>query len=620
MRPYGALMAVLLSLSPCLALERVTVGLNGMAWPDALESAQFLNVGVDSIWIRPADPGQNLAPRVLEGGRVDIAIVEQHRFTADTRVFLTHGQAARMLDGDESTAFNPDEAGVPREAEIYLDLGSTYGIRRVRFFPRLDSQHRGLFLQAFELGFHDGDPPVDVPFGLPELFFNFFINAPRFKLNDRSVVTWPGTDETAQPRLTRFVRIKPLMALPWEIAELELYSDGSVPTGVYTSRALSALTRNPVWVQIRHPSEDLSQLPVRIQTHTGPDDEPLHYFFHSGVDTDLRRVTRSVWEGYGDLPPGERVTERGPVLSNPAWTPWKTVTDGVIRSPAFEYMQFRLEMLEPGAVVRQLVFEYTDRPLAQVLEAEISPAIVEAAEETNFVLSLGIQRLSDADLTESGFRQIQIDTPAEIGAVDSVRVNDRNVPYKAKIGQGTGLNVRLWQRATPGRGFLQVFFRGRVFVDGTRFDVRALDTRYTDRGIDTVAQYASEGDVDARSPGTGLVVRLGSQRTSLIEVFGDTTPSVFTPNGDGINDVFTLEFGLLRLTQPAPVHFEIFDLAGRMVHRSVGGRATSGRSTRTWDGRAAAGTLVAPGLYMYRIVLKSDAETDSYQGIVAVAY
>ena len=611
---------MLTTLTPLAALDKVVVGQGGMAWSDAMESSRFLNVSSDSIWIDTVERGQNLSPLILQrGGTIDAASVERHEFGGDTRTFLSNVQVARMLDGDESTAFNPDEAGVSREAEIYLDLGSTIGISRVRFFPRLDSKHRDLFLQAFELGFNSGANDVNIPLGLPDLFFSFFINAPRFKRNDRSIVTWPRVDEVVQSQQTRFVLIKPLVALPWEIAELELFSDGSAPTGVYTSRTLSALTRNPVWAQVRHPGEDISEFPVRIQTHTGPDAEPLHYFFHSGIDTELRKVSREVWEGFDDLPPGDRVTRRGPVLPNPAWTPWQTVTDGVIRSPAFKFFQFRVEIIEPGTALRSLFFEYTDRPLAQVLNAEITPSVAAAAEETDFVLSLGIRRVSDADLRESGFRLIQVDTPAEISRIDSVRVNDRTVLYKSRIERGEGFSIKLWERAIPGRGFIQVFFQGRVYVDGTKFDVRAQDVRSTDGVVDTVSQFASEGDVDVRSPGARLAVRLVSQDDSLIEVLPGFTPDVFSPNGDGINDVFALEIGLLRLTQAVPLQFQVFDLAGRLVHRTED-QATSGRSILTWDGRDEAGALVAPGQYVYRILVQADIGTASYQGLVGVAY
>ena len=59
---------------------------------------------------------------------------------------ILNSDAARaLIDGDVATAFNPDEAGVEREVEVFIDLGGVFGINRVRIFPRLDSDHVGSF-------------------------------------------------------------------------------------------------------------------------------------------------------------------------------------------------------------------------------------------------------------------------------------------------------------------------------------------------------------------------------------------------------------------------------------------------------------------------------------------
>ena len=166
--------------------------------------------------------------------------------------------------------------------------------------------------------------------------------------------------------------------------------------------------------------------------------------------------------------------------------------------------------------------------------------------------------------------------------------------------------------------FIQVVFSAAVVRDGTAFEVRALDLRPEDNGIEPVYQTASPADVDPFSVGGELVVRLRQEELGLVDALA-VEWSAFTPNGDGINDIFAVAYNLLKLTRSAPVFFQIFDLGGRLV---VEGSSEDrhGRFVRLWSGVDAVGERVAPGLYLYRIKVEADAGTESRQGLVQVAY
>ena len=212
-------------------------------------------------------------------------------------------------------------------------------------------------------------------------------------------------------------------------------------------------------------------------------------------------------------------------------------------------------------------------------------------------------------------------TSAEVAGVDSVKVDDELVLHTVRVESGRGFEVNLWKRVITDGSFLQVFFRGKVFVDGTRFEVRTAERRSTAEVAepDTVFQYAQEADVDLQLPSSGLTVRLSAPNAPLLD---NVVPAsqVLTPNGDGVNDAFAVAYILLKLTQPAPVFFEIYDLGGRLVRRGYAGEDRSGRFARVWDGRDDYGDLVGPGLYLYQVQVAADNETECRTGVVNVVH
>ena len=96
--------------------------------------------------------------------------------------------------------------------------------------------------------------------------------------------------------------------------------------------------------------------------------------------------------------------------------------------------------------------------------------------------------------------------------------------------------------------------------------------------------------------------------------------SVFTPNGDGVNDDFDLFFNVLQLTRAAPVRLELFDLAGGLVHVLLAEERGSGPGEVLWNGRLEGGKMVLPGSYFWVLRVQSNAFEEVHTGTVAVAY
>lgn len=612
MKPIARYTALLL-LCVCTcahALDTLRVGRtdDGMRWNSIVESAQFVAVSPDSIWTWATQRGENLATDLqlrsgLIAAQVQVLTPVGYADALSERENLDH-----WIDGDASTAWGPDsDLEVERRGTIYIDLGATFRVDRIRLYPRLDREHKGLVLGSFEVASSDGqqDNPLDAPYRtIPGLAFS------AFNPNRQPVV-----DLSFQRRDVRYIRLKSNTGEPWELAEFEVYAEGTVPNGVFTSKPLFIRGGYPIWGRMSYEEGDLQTLPIAVQTRTGPDEEPLHYFLQRGDE--LERVSAEDYAAFNPLDfSGAAQVQLGPILPNPEWSPWQTVTDGIVSSPApRRYIQFRIEMTEPGTALENLLVEYVQQPLADELIAEVSPLVVSAGQPTDFTLSLQVQ--IDQGRGDTGFRYLQVRTPAQIEAITAVRVDDREVLFTPEYGQD-GFTVDIWKRIAQAGTFIQIEFTASVFRDGTPFEVRALDIRAEESEIESVYQTARPGDVDPLSTGGELRVRLDGERSRLIENLVARTTTI-SPNDDGINDALEVSYDLLKLTDWAPVSFQIYDLQGALVAQ---GRSSqrSGRFVRVWRGVDGSGQRVPPGLYVYQVEIEADGGTARQSGAVRVVY
>ena len=167
-----------------------------------------------------------------------------------------------------------------------------------------------------------------------------------------------------------------------------------------------------------------------------------------------------------------------------------------------------------------------------------------------------------------------------------------------------------------GRGrLMRVRFASQVYLQATRLDVAVRRSR-----PQTPWQGADGEDVTALSASKGLAVGTQGARLAIGDI--EIGPNPFTPNGDGVNDVVSVDFALYRVQAARPLRLGIYALSGDRI-RQIEELVTGGEQRFGWDGRDDQGRVVAPGLYLCRIEVEADAEAFAGQvqtRIIAVAY
>ncbi|MGC9374769.1 MAG: gliding motility-associated C-terminal domain-containing protein [Bacteroidales bacterium] len=82
-------------------------------------------------------------------------------------------------------------------------------------------------------------------------------------------------------------------------------------------------------------------------------------------------------------------------------------------------------------------------------------------------------------------------------------------------------------------------------------------------------------------------------------------PNVFTPNNDGINDLFIVESnGII------PLEISIFSRTGTLIFKTKA-------PIIVWDGRNTSGSMVSPGIYYY-ILTSEDPAVEAQKGFIHV--
>ena len=129
----------------------------------------------------------------------------------------------------------------------------------------------------------------------------------------------------------------------------------------------------------------------------------------------------------------------------------------------------------------------------------------------------------------------------------------------------------------------------------------------------------TSGDADPLVDSNTLSVGLVDVEEKAVNAL-ELVSSVFTPNGDGVNDKLEIEYELLNLFGAVPVALDLYDLSGRRVGAVYRGTAQSGRFALGWDGVLTTGHRPVPGIYLLRLEVASDRGDEALQRVISLAY
>ena len=577
-------------------------------------------VKIDIGFVEPLhlDPTVNLVPILEEFGGQVLALDWIGWGPAS-------GNDLAMFDGDPTTAFLGDgdwggDYGVIRQKSLVFDFGGRFFLERIHFFPR-ERFLADRFVQRFIIGISDGDPlkkdTREFRRGIRGSFFDFDLPYNVFEnvesVIDMSLPTVPVRRLLFEaPENTRGI---------WEIAELEIYGNGFAPFASYVSNVIDlgapASLGSLTWAGQQDEGAALA-----LSTRSGHDDDPNTYWrytFRGGERTRFDAKGRPLnLASYNKLALGAR---GGITHDTAAWAFWSAAHDFVAGEGPIagagprQFVQVRADFTSSQRASGRLDWvelAVSIPPVAQQAIAEIMPSMVPPGAAAAFTYKVKASIAND----DLGFDRLAIDTPARVQSVDGVRLSGQPVAFEVVQSDDTGfvLAVPLMD-AQRTQEVLEVDFHASVFQFGTVFTGRVFNSQHPVE----VPQALAWGDADGVPSSEQLRVdltRLGTGPLGALSV----VPGVFSPNGDGINDVVEIGCDVLNLSGLSSVECWVYDVSGRRVGLVDESWLGSGRYVGVWDGRDAGGALLPPGLYVVDLRVETDQGMTQRQAVVSLVY
>ena len=563
-------------------------------------------------WISPLffDGQQNIAGRTLEGaGSVQAPLGGRG----------LEEVLAGTVNGDHLVAFERKPTRFEpriliRGIRLVLDFAIPIGIQRVRFYPR------NTVVETPSAPFHN-----DFIRGY-EVWVNTDINSPatpdilvaRDTENQQAVV-----DLAVPPQYIRFLMVKSVADVPFEIDEIEVYGTGYLNSGTYLSDLIDLGQPATIgairWSEAAVGDSAFSRLSVRVRS--GSDDTPLLYrrnIYEIAEFGARNKVGEEEVdpETYFNLPREDRVFLAEDTQN---WSPWQPVENNHLTTAPTprRYLQLQLNFsgrLFDTRLVDQLEFDYLQPPVVDSLSAEVFPRLAQADEAATFRYAL---RLHAQD-TIRGFDRLSIATNAPVENIRNLTINQEPTEFAVEASDETGFTLS-FPLVRGDQTLIEFSFDLPIFRFGTTFSAQASNSRFPQ-----VPHSATPGDVVDFGPGdspelSGLSVAI--PRPQIGKLVGEIALNAptFTPNNDGINDNFHLVFNLLQLLRPTPVRLKIYDLAARPVTTLFDSERGIGPVEVTWNGRLGS-SLAPPGNYIWVLEVSADAFTERHTGILAIAY
>ena len=534
---------------------------------------------------------------------------------------------------------------------LTMDLGALFRLDAVRVITRLNPGAAEAVLIGYQLRGSDGSLAPDGTLVWDDLSSEErLINGDSIRLfEDRFDFRRIRFLEFRNVDVARRTRAYLGNRVQSTITEIQIFAKGFLPELVLTSDLID-LQGTRVLTTIDWDADIPAGSAVELRTRTGNDlREISRYFKKDGTEVDKATYETKV----PSFLKGEITTE---VLPGPGWSNWSQpyVSPGeIVRSPSprrFTMIQATLLSTDPDAAasLRSIQLNLAD-PVSDNVVGEIEPKRhVPAGEVVDFDVYIR-PRLSRQN---SGFDRVRVVAPS--GAVMQLREVRRGTEPNLRdgtadafqrlrgpdatgdsefqnaagsslkvAGNGTDtLTVELPTRLRWSLDFetepeqVQVSFRSIVFQSGSTFEVQIANSSNPGQW-QRVDSGEAVGDDLAAGRGLTVLTPLGGGN---IKVFG-VSPEVFTPNGDGVNEVVVFEFAVLNINIEREVSLDVFDLAGRRVRQLTQSRLRgNGSYAMQWDGMDESGALVPPGTYLLMASVDSDSNASNAVRVVGLVY
>lgn len=131
-------------------------------------------------------------------------------------------------------------------------------------------------------------------------------------------------------------------------------------------------------------------------------------------------------------------------------------------------------------------------------------------------------------------------------------------------------------------------------------------------------QTAENPQFVEQAESTWRVSTVGIPAGPLVSV--DAKPNPFSPNGDGLFDETTISYFVAKIDRPQPVSIKIYDLNGDKIKTLRDTKDPAFFYEIPWDGRDDHGDLVAPGVYIYQVRVKTDSGQEVVTKTITVQY
>lgn len=563
-------------------------------------------------WISPLffEEDQNISSRVLlPGGSI----------AAPNAGVGFDQQLIGTVNGDHLVAFERkptffEPRLLIRSIEVIMEFSPPVGVHRIRFYPRNtvvttpSSPFQSDFMRGYELWVN----PIQSGPSSPDALVARSLD------NQNPVV-----DLQIPPQYVRFLRLKSIAEVQFEIDEIEVYGTGYLSQATYLTDLIDLgdrATIGPVrWVEKAMGKEEFSQVSVRVRT--GNDETPILYqqnvyAVEGGVENKIGEEEVTPQE-YFELNRKDQVPLREDITN---WSPWNSLgNNGIMSAPGpRRFVQFQVNFegkLFATRLLDRLEFEYMQPPIADTLRAEIFPRLAEAEKPATFRYAVQLRAAGPI----RGFDRLEVDTNAPAERIREVKLNGEPLEFAVEAIKPEQFSLSFPLIQEDG-ATLEFTFDLPIFRFGTTFSGRVYNSH-----SGQVPQALEPGNASVFGPGdvdelSNLTVEI--PKAQIGKLVGDiAVPTrLFSPNGDGINDQFVMFFNLLQLTLPVPVSLEIYDLAGRRVVTVCAQERGIGPVECTWDGRMSEGSMVPPGIYLWVLLVKADAFEEQHSGVLGVVY